>query len=129
MNAQVLRRGQLSDADKEQIRELASKGLGPTKIAKQIGRHPSTVNWFTYVEGLRAPTPSPDYPKSYLRNGRRVHRFTREEDEFIERHRADGLTVGEIARAASSRFGTERTGHAISLRLTMLAAREVNEDA
>jgi hypothetical protein len=116
--------GRLTEDDREKIRELAEQGLGPQKISHVVRRHPSTVNWFMYSEGLRAPRPSPDTPSSYLRGGRRVHRFTAAEDALIESLRVDGLAFPEIARRASEQFSTARTPHVIQCRLIMLAARE-----
>lgn len=113
----------MSPADKQRIRVLASRGLGATVIAADIGRHPSTVNWFMYSDGLRAPKQT-DQPSSYLRNGRRVHRFTRAEDAYIVEQRLAGEHYTRVAELASLRFGTERTAHVIRCRLIMLAALE-----
>lgn len=118
--------GRLTPADHERIRELAARGLGPQLIAEELGRHQSTVNWFMYVDGLRAPRQI-DAPKSYMRGGRLVHRFTALEDAYIDALRVQDFGLTAIARLTSARFGTARNPHTIRCRLVMLAAREVTE--
>lgn len=120
-------RGRLTDTDRASIHVLAEQGLGSHRIARRIGRHPSTVNWYMYNAGLRAPKPAPDKPVSYVRGGRRVHRFTGEEDAFITALRIQGFCPARIAELATNRYGTNRTDHTIRMRLTMLAAREETE--
>jgi hypothetical protein len=118
------RKSKLTDATKERIRDLAASGLNPPAIAALVDEHPSTVQWFMYSDGMRAPSQT-DEPSSYMRNGRRVHRFTRAEDAFIEARRIAGDGFPEIARKAAARFGTERKPHSIQVRLIMLANLEV----
>lgn len=113
----------MTDSDRQQIEELAERGFTCGRIAQQIRRHPSTVKWFMYCNGLAAPKKL-DKPKMYVRAGVRVHLFTDEEDVFIEALRIQGFTPKEIATHAGSRFGTERKHHSIRCRLKMLAARE-----
>ncbi len=114
----------LTEDDKEVIRQFAEQGLGPDRIAKVVKRHPSTVNWFMYRDGLKAARPAPATQLTYVRNGYTVYRYTDAEDEFIEKMRTGGAGPTAIARAASERFGTSRTAHGISVRLTMLAGRD-----
>jgi len=116
-------RGRLTDADRARIHELAERGLKAGRIARIIKRHPSTVQWFMYSQGLSAPA-SVEKPFSYVRNGRTVHRFTSHEDAFIEALRIQDYSYEEIARNASKRFGTERSAHVVKCRLIMLASRE-----
>lgn len=118
--------GRLTEEDRQKIRELAEQGLGPQKISHVIRRHPSTVSWFMYSDGLRAPGRSPTAASSYFRNGRLVHRFTEAEDALIEALRVDGLSFAEIAARATERFSTNRSAHVIQCRLIMLAARELS---
>lgn len=118
----------MTRADREQIEDLAAKGLTCGRIAQKIGRHPSTVLWFMYCNGLAAPKKL-EKPIMYVRGGVRVHRFTDEEDVFIEALAVQSYTPEEIARHAAARFGTERKHHSIRCRLKMLAAREVVSDA
>lgn len=114
----------MTDADRLRIEDLAEQKFSVARIAAAIGRHPSTVQWYMYCKGLRAPKRL-DTPITYLRNGVRVHRFTDEEDVFIEALRIQGFSPFEIACSASARFGTERKHHSIRCRLKMLAARDV----
>jgi hypothetical protein len=114
------------EADRQRIEELAAKNFSCGRIASLIGRHPSTVKWFMYCNGLSAPKKL-EKPKMYVRNGVRVHRFTDEEDIFIEALRIQSYTPAQIATASAARFGTERKHHSIRCRLKMLAARELLE--
>jgi len=116
----------MTDADRQRIEQLAEKNFSVGRIARLIGRHPSTVNWFMYCNGLRAPKKL-EKPITYMRGGVRVHRFTDEEDTFIEALRIQDFTPEEIARHAAARFGTERKHHSIRCRLKMLAARDLQE--
>jgi hypothetical protein len=117
----------MTNADRQRIEELAAKKFSCGRIAKLINRHPSTVKWFMYCNGLSAPRKL-EQPKMYVRGGVRVHRFTDEEDTFIEALRVQHFTPAEIAAAAAARFGTERKHHSIRCRLKMLAARELEND-
>jgi hypothetical protein len=74
--------------------------------------------------GLCAPGPADLEQRTYVRKGRTVYRFTLSEDNYIERRRAEGLSMRQIAKLASAVYKTHRTPHAIAIRLTMLAARE-----
>lgn len=118
----------MTEADHRRIDELAARTFSCGRIAQAIGRHPSTVKWYMYCNGLAAPKKL-NKPKTYVRNGVRVHRYTDEEDVFIESLRVRGLDAAEIANAAASRFGTERKHHSIRCRLKMLAARELQEES
>lgn len=113
----------MTDADHRRIEELAAKTFTAGRIAQILRRHPSTVQWYMYCNGLLAPRKL-EKPITYVRNGVRVHRFTDEEDTFIEALRIQDYTPVEIAAAAAKRFGTERKHHSIRCRLKMLAARE-----
>lgn len=113
----------MTESDHRRIEELAEKKFSVTRIAQLIDRHPSTVQWYMYSNGLRAPKKL-EQPMTYMRGSIRVHRFTDEEDVFIEALRIQGFTPAEIASAASNRFGTARKHHSIRCRLKMLAARE-----
>jgi hypothetical protein len=117
-------RGRLTDDDRIRIDELAEQGMTAGAIAAQIKRHPSTVQWYMYSSGLKAPAPTPDAPKSYMRNGKLVHRFTGTEDALIQALRLQGFGLELIAEQCCKRFGTARTAHTIKCRLIMLAARE-----
>lgn len=116
----------MTDSDRARIEDLAAKKFSCGRIARDIRRHPSTVKWYMYCNGLSAPAKL-EKPIVYVRNGVRVHRFTDEEDTFIEALRIQDFTPVEIAKAAAARFGTERKDHSIRCRLKMLAAREQPE--
>lgn len=124
--SKALGSGRLTDTDHERIHELAEKQFSVGRIAQVLKRHPSTVNWYMYCNGLRAPKKT-DKPMTYVRSGIRVHRFTDDEDVFIEALRVQSFSPEQIARLASARFGTERKHHSIRCRLKMLASRELAE--
>jgi hypothetical protein len=113
----------MTAADRQRIDELAGQKLSCCRIAQLIGRHPSTVKWYMYCNGLSAPKKL-EKPITYMRGNVRVHLFTDEEDTFIEALRLQDFTPVEIAAAAAKRFGTERKHHSIRCRLKMLAARD-----
>ncbi|RWO37275.1 MAG: hypothetical protein EOS11_28730 [Mesorhizobium sp.] len=115
--------GGLSASDHERIHELAARGWKSSRIAREIEKHPATVQWFMYRSGLKAPEYRNGEP--YVRNGRTVTPFSPREDEFIESLRADGIGHREIAKRVNAMFATERSCHTIQCRLIMLAAREV----
>ena len=116
----------LTVTDRDRIHELAEKNFSAGRISQIIQKHPSTVQWFMYCQGLAAPKQR-ETPLMYVRNGVRVHRFTAEEDAFIEALRIQDYSPEEIAKHAAARFGTERKHHSIRCRLKMLAARELGE--
>lgn len=109
--------------DKARIEDLAEKGFGACRIAKRIGRNKSAVVWHLYRTGLKAPVQLTE-PKTTWRNDKPVHWFTRDEDEFIQRLRQEGLGQTEIARSANAIWNRNRTRHSIEQRLMMLAAIE-----
>lgn len=124
MRAKIHGRGPLTDEDRTRIHELAAQGFKAFRIARLIKRHPATVHWFMYTQGLTAPSYNPNRPMSYVRNGKTVHLFSPEEDAFIEALRIQDFTFDQIADLASKRFGITRSGHTMQCRLIMLAARE-----
>lgn len=120
----VYGRGPLTDENRASIHDLAAKGMKAHRIARLIKRHPATVHWFMYTQGLTAPRHNPNRPASYVRNGKTVYLFSPEEDAFIEALRIQDFTFDQIADLANKRFGITRTGHTMQCRLIMLAARE-----
>jgi hypothetical protein len=119
--------GNLTAADHDRIHDLHSRGFGLRSICRLIHRHTSTVQWYMYVSGIKAPKPR-TRPMTYMRGTVHVHRFTQAEDQLIESLRMDGLTLEQIAARASAQFGTDRKHHSIRCRLRMLAATEVVDD-
>ena len=116
--------GGLSEADRARIFELAERGLKPGPIARRIEKHPATVRWFMYRNGLAQPTRQrnampKDRPNSAGRKG-----YTAEEDAFILGLRCQGVDLRVIAERATERFGHKRTRHGVEVRLVMLAACE-----
>lgn len=116
--------GRLTDEDHRRIYEMAEQGKKANQIAKLIKRHQSTVSWFMYSQGLQAPAYNSNRPTTYIRKGRVVRLFTRDEDVFITALRIQGFNHERIAAITSKRFNTERSAHVIKCRLIMLAARE-----
>lgn len=114
--------GGLSVSDHERIHELAGRGWKSSRIAREIEKHPATVQWFMYRSGLKAPAYG--RTKSSFRNGREVKPFSPEEDAFITALRLQNYGPKKIADLATNRFGHPRSNHTIACRLVMLAARE-----
>lgn len=110
--------GGLSDDDRDRIHELFEEGLGPNRIARKLQKHPSTVSWFMYRQGLVRGEGGPG--RAYMRNGRPVRPFTAEEDAKMLALRLEGMGIRQITRA----LGTNRRPESVSIRLAMLAARE-----
>lgn len=114
--------GGLSEECQARIFELAERGWAASRIARDLRKHPSTVQWFMYRSGLKAP----EYRKTepYYRGGRLVVPFSPEEDAFIVALRVQDYSPRKIAELASKRFGHDRNNHTVRCRLVMLAARE-----
>ena len=119
-----VRPGGLAPEDHERIFALAERGWKSTRIAREIEKHPSTVQWFMYRHGLKAPLYRRDPLKPVTRGGRIVKPFPPEEDAFITALRVQGFGPRKIAELATKRFGHPRNHHTIACRLVMLAARE-----
>lgn len=117
--------GGLSATDHEAVFRLAAKGWKSSRIAREIRKHPSTVRWFMYSNGLTVPR----YGRQpTVRNCRR-RPFSPEEDSFIEQLRGAGVGFAAIASLASERYGHPRSPHTIRCRLVMLAARDDDRGA
>lgn len=113
----------LSEGDRARITDLAEKGLTSGRIAQMTGWHPSTVAWFMYCHGLKAPTRRPP-ARPYERRGVVVRQYSREEDAFISVLRVQGYSYQKIAELSSKRFAAARKWGSIRNRLIMLAAIE-----
>ncbi|GEP12283.1 hypothetical protein [Methylobacterium gnaphalii] len=116
--------GGLSAADHDQIFTLAEAGMKCGRIARKLLKHPATVRWFMYRNGLIEPsrrqTAMPiDRPNSAGRKG-----YCPAEDAFISRLRTEGVPLTEIAKRTTERFGHPRSRHGVEVRLVMLAARD-----
>ena len=113
----------LTQDEQDRITELAERGFGSTRIAREVLRDSSTVQWFLYRTGLRAP--GYGNSKAHVRsNGRPVKPFTPEEDAFITDLRLRDLGPKEIARRTTEKFEHPRSKCTVANRLVMLAARE-----
>ena len=115
--------GGLTDADREQIFALAERGLRCGPIARRLEKHPATVRWFMYRNGLVQPlrrhAMPVDRPNASGRKG-----YTAEEDAFLLELREADVDLRVIAQRMTERFGHPRSRHGVEVRLTMLAARE-----
>lgn len=115
----TIKRGRLSPEEEAEIERLGH--LTAAQIALRLNRHPGTINFAMHRLGLKAPV---DRDFSYIRGGRRVRSFTRDEDTFIETLRVQAYSTPEIAAIVSKRFGHPRSSHTILIRLKMLANRD-----
>ena len=120
--------GGLSDAHHARIFEMAERGLKSGPIARAILKHPATVRWFMFRNGLakvavRHAMPT-DKPNARGRKG-----YTAAEDAFIVALRADGVDLRVIAARATAEFGHPRSRHGIEVRLVMLASSDEAEAA
>jgi hypothetical protein len=103
-------------------------GLGLTYAAcgRRLGRSVNTVVQACLLHAIEPPAPRytlpavPSEPRSFLRNGKPVRRFTRPEDETIKALAAMGLKPGAIGR----QLEPPRVANSVKLRLITLARRE-----
>jgi hypothetical protein len=114
--------GGLSDEHRATIERLAERGWKANRIARDLQKHPATVQWYMYRAGLAAPQYGNQKP--YMRGDRLVVPFSPEEDAFIEQLRVEGVPTRQIAVRTKQKFGNDRSFHTIECRLVMLAARE-----
>ena len=120
--------GPLSEADKDMIYELAEAGMKSWSIARRIKRHPSTVAWFMWGQGLKTLG---DKKPIYKRGGKTIVPFSAEEDAFILEKRIEGHTPVAIARMHKEKFPHlphPRSRDTIASRLLMLASDETARD-
>ena len=116
-----MKRGRLSDEERTEIERLAELGWKAKAIARTLDRLPQTVSNRMTTAGLRCPV---DRSFSYLRNGKPVRSFSREEDAEIERLSVQRLSASRIATACEQKFGYRRMPATINTRLRMIATRE-----
>jgi len=115
---ETIRRGLITDDEKEQIVDLAERSLSASQIARRLNRHPCTVGYAMHRLGVRTLSFK---SFSYMRAGRPVRSFSREEDAYLTALRVEGLSTPKIARLVSQRFGHPRTAHTIHVRLGLLS--------
>lgn len=125
----------MSKEERAQIEQLATTMKNPTpgKIARRLGRHPATVNWFMLRNGLIERVPQ-RLAKPYMRNGQMVHPYTAEHDRRLVELRTDRpgaprKTYREIGEILTREFGIERDAHSVQVRMTQLAASPDQEAA
>lgn len=125
----VTKTGRMSAQDISELERLA-EGMRVPKaraIAQKIGRKESTVYWQLMNRGYLEHRISYAGPRVYWRSGRKIFRWTLEEDRQIWTMRTQGLNPRQIAEAIS-KAGVPRTGHSVDVRLKMLAAFDWPED-
>lgn len=118
-----IRRGRMTAEDKAAIERMAVEMDKPTpgKIAAKINRHPATVNWYMLTRGLIERVPGRAHAP-YTRNGKTIHPYAPEHDEFIEDLRAQGKVFREIGELVTVKFGIKRDAHSVQVRIIQLAA-------
>ena len=114
--------GGLSDRDREAIFNLADAGLKAWSIARRLRKHPSTVSYFMYRNGLKQLAAKRRQP--FRRGGVLVIPFSEEEDDFIQEKSIDGISASRIAAMMEPRFGVPRSRDAVTSRLMLLASDE-----
>jgi len=126
-----VKRGPLSDLEREEIDRLAAAMEHPTpgKIALRLNRLKSCVNWYMLTRGLL------DRPRLYPRldpyviNGRTIYPYRPEHDQRIEHLRRTNLRPREIAAIVSAEFGIPRNQHSVRVRLAVLASYSDDAEA
>jgi hypothetical protein len=111
-------RGPMSEAELERSAELFQNGYSTGRIAALLGRHRSTVNWALQRMGLKPPQMLER--RAFLRKGREVRPFTREEDELLLRRRREGVPYRAILEEMEQRFGYRRMQNTVRMRLIQL---------
>jgi IS30 family transposase len=119
----TVRPGGLSEADREQIFALADKGMKCGPIARRIEKHPATVRWFMYRNGLAQPVRRKSIPTAHP-DARGRKGYSPEEDAALLEMRSAGIDLRVIAERMTERFGHRRTRHGVEVRLIMLAASD-----
>lgn len=119
----AVRPGGLSDDDREKIFALAERGMKCGPIARRIEKHPATVRWFMYRNGLAQPARRKSMPSAHP-DARGRKGYTAEEDAALLEMRSAGLDLRVIADRLTERFNHRRTRHGVEVRLVMLAASE-----
>lgn len=116
-------RGRMTPENHREIERLATTMRDPTpgKIARAIGRHPATVNWYMLTHGLIERKPG-RAAHTYQRNGKTIHPYSVEHDARIEQLRAEGKKHREIGEIVTREFGIARSAHSVQVRIVQLAA-------
>ncbi len=112
----------ISEADQQKIVDLAERRLNSGQVAQRLGLRRSRVHNFMATHGLHAAR---QRAVACMRNGKPLRSFSPEEDVWIEALRVQGYTCEKIGALCGKRFGHPRTAATISIRLRMLASRDV----
>lgn len=115
-----MKRPRLTQAQIDEICELAELGLRAPAIGKRIGRHASTVAWHLYRLGYRSAQQR-DEPVVYRRGSVIVRQYSREEDELLLARRREGATLKAIAEELTEKYGHRRSAHSVHVRLVALS--------
>jgi len=118
-------RGRLSPDERAEIERLALRMRKPMPgpIALKLNRHVATVTWFMIRNGLIERPLHYGHQKPHVRkNGVAVRPYSAREDRRIIALRVEGKNPREIAETITAEIGVQRTGHSVSVRLTMLAS-------
>lgn len=113
----------MTDAERMRIEAMAERGHRAVAIGRAINRKTATVRWYLYTIGKVAPSRVP-YPPTCMRNGRLVHRFSRDEDAVLLSMRRRGDKCEAIANECNRRFETNRTASSVHARLVIIAREE-----
>jgi transposase-like protein len=124
------RRPNLTSEEKTEIIALREKGWGLERLAEKFECHVGSISWCCLMAGVSAPRRNEqkkinntDPRPEYMRNGRRVRRFSADEDKLIQEMRERGETLAAICRA------TGRQHNSIIGRLCGLARRDETGDS
>jgi hypothetical protein len=123
----TIKRGALSDAEKERIEHLFStlKKPYPAAIARHLNRAISTIEWHMMRNGMRSKPIQKRKLLTYQgRDGKTCYTFTPEHDAFIEARRVEGKPYSLIAKLVTAEFGFERKWYSVRTRLALLASTE-----
>ena len=124
------RRPNLTDAELERLADLTEEqGLTPTQIAAELGCSLGSVTWAQLKIGVdgradKPLAPIPTEPKSAIRNGHLVRRYTQSDDALLLRLESQGMNPHAIGKA----FQPPRRANSIVGRLRTLARRQAREE-
>jgi hypothetical protein len=116
-------RGRMSAEEKVELERVIGSMKKPTpgKVARAMNRHPATVAWFMLTRGYIERKPGYAL-KPYMRNGKTVHPYSPEHDDFILELRNRGISKRTIGEQLTEKFGIYRSQHSVDVRLVQLAA-------
>lgn len=115
------RRKNLTAEEKSEIAILREKGWGLERLAEKFKCTTGSISWCCLMQGVTAPGNANRRPnrasRPYARGAGTVRPFTPAEDDLIEKMRAGGAGLSEIAQA------TKRRHNSIVGRLACLARK------